>query len=83
MDFREITRAAEVRALTAAALRYDGLTFREIGERIGGVTIETARQAVLKGERILQRRFAALNECAELVGRGAYSKKSAARSSSG
>lgn len=71
MNYREITDAATKRALTAAALRYDGLKFHEIGKRMGGITVETARQAVLKGERMLQRRYAALNECAELVARGA------------
>lgn len=67
MNYREITTAATKRALTAAALRYDGLKFHEIGERMGGITVETARQAVLKGQRILQRNYAALNECAELI----------------
>lgn len=67
----EIGRRSIERALTAAALRYDGLTFRQIGERLGGITSETARQAVLKGERILATRYAALNECAVMVARGA------------
>lgn len=47
------------RALRAAALRRQGLKFREIGQQIGyrgPVTIETARQAVKKGERILAAR---------------------------
>lgn len=70
-NYREITLAGTKRALLAAAFRYDGLTFREIGVQMGGVTVETARQAVLKGERILERRYAALNECAALVARGA------------
>jgi hypothetical protein len=45
--------------MRAAEMRRAGLTFREIGQHIGytgPVTVETARQAVLKGERILQRR---------------------------
>jgi hypothetical protein len=71
MNYVEITRSSFVRALTAAALRYDGLTFREIGQQLGGITVETARQAVLKGERIMKYKFAALNECAELIARGA------------
>jgi len=71
VNYQEITRAGTKRALTAAALRYDGLTFGEIGKRMGGVTVETARQAVLKGERIMARHYAALNECAELIARGA------------
>jgi len=71
MNYREITQAGTKRALLAAALRYDGLKLHEIGERMGGITVETARQAVLKGERILQRHYSELNECAELIARGA------------
>jgi hypothetical protein len=71
-SYTAITRDARQRALTAAALRYDGLKFHEIGERMGGITVETARQAVKKGERLLVRHYAALNECAELVARGAW-----------
>lgn len=65
-----ITNRSIKRALTAAALRYDGLKFREIAECMGGVTVEVARQAVLKGERILISRYTALNECAVLIARG-------------
>lgn len=71
MNYRQITQAGTRRALTAAAMRYDGLTFGEIGKRMGGITVETARQAVLKGERVMERHYAALNDCAELVARGA------------
>jgi hypothetical protein len=67
MNYVEITRKGRLRALTAAALRYDGLTFREIGERMGGVHLETARMAAQKGTRILRRDYADLNECAELI----------------
>lgn len=69
MNYREITQAGTRRALIAAGLRYDGLTFKEIGERMGGITVETARQAVLKGQRIMGRHYAALNECAEMITR--------------
>lgn len=71
MNYVEINHRARMRALTAAAFRYDGLTFREIGERMGGIGAETARQAVWKGERILERDYAALNKCAEMIARGA------------
>jgi hypothetical protein len=70
VNYREITAASVERALTAAALRYDGLKFHEIGAQLGGITVETARQAVLKGDRLLRRRYAALNECAERIARG-------------
>jgi len=39
------------RALEALRLRREGLKLREIGEKLGGVTRERARQLVLKGER--------------------------------
>lgn len=74
MNYREITSRGVKRALSAAALRYDGLKFHEIGQRMGGITVETARQAVLKGERILAKHYAALNECAELIARGAQQR---------
>jgi len=64
----DITRRSRSRALHAAARRYDGLSFREIGREMG-VTVETARQAVLKGERILKRDYSALNHCAEKLAR--------------
>lgn len=70
MNFVDITRGSITRALTAAALRYDGLKLREIGKQLGNVTMETARQAVLKGERLLKRRYAALNACAEIIAAG-------------
>lgn len=71
MNAREITRSSISRALTAAALRYDGLMLKEIGAQLGGVSKERARQLVMKGERILAHRYAALERCAELVARGA------------
>jgi hypothetical protein len=39
------------RALEALRLRREGLKLREIGEKLGGVTRERARQLVLKGQR--------------------------------
>lgn len=56
MKATEIHQRAIKRALNALALRRQGLTFREIGELMGGITVETARQAVKKGERIERRR---------------------------
>jgi hypothetical protein len=48
-----MTTSQEVRAraLEALRLRREGLKLREIGEKLGGVTRERARQLVLKGER--------------------------------
>jgi hypothetical protein len=59
MNAREIKKRADERAVRAAELRRAGLTFREIGQILGPlpVTVETARLAVLKGERILARRL--------------------------
>lgn len=57
----EAYKRSMARALRAVSLRRQGLTFREIGLQIGysgPVTIETARQAVKKGERILAARAA-------------------------
>ena len=71
MNYVEITRNSMKRALIAAGLRYDGLTYREVGEQMGGITVETARQAVAKGQRIIDRYYVALNEAAELIARGA------------
>lgn len=71
MNHREVTRRSRLRALTAAALRYDGLTLQEIAVSMGVTHRETARMAVYKGEMILRRDYAALNECAELIARGA------------
>lgn len=56
MKATEIHRRALARAARALELRRQGLTFREIGNQMGGVTVETARQAVKKGERIERRR---------------------------
>ena len=48
-----MTTSQEVRAraLEALRLRREGLKLREIGEKLGGVTRERARQLVIKGER--------------------------------
>ena len=70
MTETEITRRSMRRALRAAALRYDGFSYGEIGKAMGGITREAARQASLKGERILSRQYRALTECARLVARG-------------
>lgn len=59
LSAREIKERGDKRALQAAELRRAGLTFKEIGKHIGlhgPVTVETARAAVAKGERILARR---------------------------
>jgi hypothetical protein len=56
---KEIHERSVARCLKAVELRHDGMTFKEIGEVIGTngpVTVETARQAFFKGERILARR---------------------------
>lgn len=61
MSDREIHKRSMARALRAVELRKQGLTFKEIGRQIGyngPVTVETARSAVKKGERILARRAA-------------------------
>lgn len=68
-EYQRITRRSRYRALTAAALRYDGLLFADIAQQMG-VTTETARQAVLKGERLLVRDYASLNWCARHVNSG-------------
>ena len=62
---REIHLRSQERAVRAAEMRRAGLTFREIGQLVGfsgPVTVETARQAVLKGERILKRRAVTVSE---------------------
>lgn len=56
MKATEINRRAIERAVRALALRRQGLTFKAVGQHMGGVTVETARQAVKKGERIERRR---------------------------
>lgn len=56
MNAREIHKQGAERALKALALRRQGLTFREIGEQIGPVCIERARQIVENGRRIETRR---------------------------
>ena len=52
----EITRRSRARKAEALALRRQGKKFREIGEHFG-VTLETARQMVLSGERYESRRL--------------------------
>lgn len=52
----DIHKRSVARALRALELRQSGLTFREIGEAMGGLSVETARQAVKKGQRIQERR---------------------------
>lgn len=69
MNEREISRTALLRALTAAAHRYDGLTYAQIG-RAMGVGHARARDLVLKGEQLLRRRYRLLNTCAELTAAG-------------
>lgn len=51
MNREQITVQAHARAFEALALRKQGLTYREIGERIG-VKAERASQLVAKGERL-------------------------------
>lgn len=51
MQHVEIMRWGRARALRAVALRRKGLTFREIGEKLGGVSDDRARYLVYKGER--------------------------------
>ncbi len=48
------TAEARDRALEALRLRREGLKLREIGDLLGGVTRERARQLVLKGKRLEQ-----------------------------
>lgn len=48
--------------MRAAELRRAGLKFREIAERMGVTSVETARAAVSKGERILKRRSQTVSE---------------------
>lgn len=65
LSARQIHDRSTKRAVQAAELRRSGLTLKEIGRFIGidgPVTIETARQAVLKGERILKRRAETVRE---------------------
>jgi DNA-directed RNA polymerase alpha subunit len=51
MTQEEITQRAHARAREALSLRQKGLTYREIGERLG-VKAERAAQMVAKGERL-------------------------------
>lgn len=44
-------KAAAERAALALSMRREGKLLREIGEALGGVDRERARQLVLKGER--------------------------------
>lgn len=56
MDNREIHKRSLDRALKAAELRAKGMKYREIAEAMGVTHVETARQAVLKGRRIMAKR---------------------------
>jgi predicted transcriptional regulator len=56
----EITKRSRERRAQALSMRRAGKLLREIGEEFG-VTVETARQMVLAGER--QERRAALRRC--------------------
>ena len=47
----EIYRKAKLRRIAAVAMRDCGVTYREIGKVLGGVSIERARQLVFKGRR--------------------------------
>jgi hypothetical protein len=61
MNAREIHKRATDRALMALELRRQGLTLAAIGAQVGEsgpVCRERARQLVMKGERIEQRRAA-------------------------
>ena len=44
--------AVREKALEAVRLRREGLKLREIGEQLGGLTRERARQLVLAGQRL-------------------------------
>jgi hypothetical protein len=44
--------AVREKALEALRLRREGLKLREIGEQLGGLTRERARQLVLAGQRL-------------------------------
>ena len=49
---REIQKQGYLIACEALMLRRAGMTFREIGKLLGGVSETRARQLVTKGERI-------------------------------
>ncbi|MEX1255336.1 MAG: hypothetical protein WEE64_13440 [Dehalococcoidia bacterium] len=44
--------AVREKAIEALRLRREGLKLREIGEQLGGLTRERARQLVLAGQRL-------------------------------
>ncbi len=44
--------AVRAKALEALRLRREGLKLREIGDQLGGLTRERARQLVLAGQRL-------------------------------
>jgi len=46
---------SEVRALEAIRLRAKGLTYKEIGVQLGGVSYARARQLVATGGRLLRK----------------------------
>lgn len=66
----DITREARSRRFEAAALRYDGLKMREIGERMG-IGVARASQLARSGECTMASYFSSLNQCAEIIARGA------------
>jgi hypothetical protein len=62
MKATEIHKRATDRAIKAAELRSNGLTYRQIGEQLerhqgeGPLSVEAARSLAKKGERIIQHR---------------------------
>jgi len=56
---REVSRRRRERALMAKQMRDRGLTFAEIGRRLGGITRVTAYRIVKRGQLIAARRAAA------------------------
>lgn len=61
-----IHRRRVTRGLTAAALRYEGLTFDQIGAEFG-VTGSRAQTMVRAGENVLHYGFVALNDSMEIL----------------
>lgn len=68
MNTRDQHRHVISRSLYAAALRYDGLTLREIGTRFG-IGVERDRHLVMRGERLFKNRYSALNAAADMISR--------------
>jgi hypothetical protein len=59
MDSVQIHKGSVERAIKAAQLRSQGLTYAAIGQQMGGIHKSTAQSAVRKGQRILAKRSAA------------------------